>query len=98
MNTNQVINKLQLGLKQKGYIVTVHRRQNYSVERGRFYTTYTIYRDRKKLHQSHSAIVIIKYLATILDYVKTLNSSQLDSRGIDTRIEKEVEKRWQKED
>lgn len=86
-----LIYKLQLALKQKGYIVTISTSQFYSEEQTRYIKRYMLNRNNKLIYSSYSTIKIVKYLANLLDIIKTLDSKQINSKAIDTIVKLKLE-------
>ena len=84
-NQQALIYKLQLALKQKGYIISINTTQFYSGDRGRYIKGYILKRNYKIVYSSYSTIRIIRYI------VKTLNKQEIQSRRIDTIIEQRME-------
>ena len=81
-----LIYKLQLALKQKGYIISISTYQFYSEQEDRYIKGYTLTRNGKTIYNSYSTIKIVKHLANILNIIKTLDSKQIHSKAIDTII------------
>lgn len=90
-NQQALIYKLQLALKQKGYIISINTTQFYSGDRGRYIKGYILKRNYKIVYSSYSTIRIIRYLVNLLNIVKTLNTQEIQSRRIDTIIEQRME-------
>jgi hypothetical protein len=89
----QLIYKLQLALKQKGYILSINTNQFYSVDKGRYIKGYTLMRKGNRIYKSYSSIKIIKYLVNILDVLKPLTEKQIQSRKIDSIVMAEMIRR-----
>ena len=90
-NQQGLMYKLQLALKQKGYIITISTSQFYSGEQNRYIKRYMLKRNNKEIYSSYSSIKIIKHLATILSIIKTLDYKQINSKAIDTIVKIRLE-------
>lgn len=88
-NYNSTIRKLQLALKQQGFIVSISYSQFYNQDKDCFVTMISVRHKNKVLFREGSKIVVIKNLAQILNIIKDTNkqSNDTDSTLIDT-IEK----------
>lgn len=88
-NYNSTIRKLQLALKQQGFIVSISYSQFYNQDKDCFVTITSVRHKNKVLFREGSKIVVIKNLAQILNIIKDTNkqSNDTDSTLIDT-IEK----------
>lgn len=93
--TKSNIHKLQLGLKQLGYIVTIHRFQMFSEEQQRFIPGYEIRRNGKTIWSSCSGTRTLKFLLIIFNEVRHSSAEQRKSRKFDTIIKEKTQ--WLKE-
>mgnify|MGYP006903485364 FL=1 len=98
-NYNSTIRKLQLALKQQGFIVSISYTQFYNQAKDCFVTMTSVRHKNKVLFRSGNKIVVIKNLAQILNIIKDINTqlNDTDSTLID-QIEKTiVETKFKKE-
>lgn len=88
-NYNSTIRKLQLALKQQGFVVSISYTQFYNNDKDCFVTMTSVRHKNKVLFRSGNKVVVIKNLAQILNIIKDTNkqSNDTDSTLIDT-IEK----------
>lgn len=88
-NYNSTIRKLQLALKQQGFVVSISYTQFYNQDKDCFVTMTSVRHKNKVLFRSGNKLVVIKNLAQILNIIKDTNkqSNDTDSTLIDT-IEK----------
>lgn len=70
MDTSTIMYKLQLALKQKGVILTIHTSQFYSNEKDRFIKMYTIKKNKENLISTASQIQAVRVLNELWQEVK----------------------------
>ena len=98
-NWNSTIRKLQLALKQQGFIVSISYTQFYNNDKNCFVTMTSVRHKNKVLFRAGNKVVVIKNLAQILNIIKDINKqlNDTDSTLIDT-IEKTIaETKFKKE-
>lgn len=98
-NYNSTIRKLQLALKQQGFIVSISYTQFYNQTEDRFGTMISVRHKNKVLFRSGNKIVVIKNLAQILNIIKDINKqlNEADYTLID-QVEKTIsETKFKKE-
>lgn len=78
-NYNSTIRKLQLALKQQGFIVSISYTQFYNQTEDRFGTMISVRHKNKVLFRSGNKIVVIKNLAQILNIIKDINTQLNDA-------------------
>lgn len=91
------IKDIQMALRQKGYIITIHNYEFYSNEQNRFIRGYEIRRGKEKMFNSCSSIKTLKYLIILLSIVKKHDKEQIKSRKFNTMLDKEMERIWNEE-
>lgn len=98
-NYNSTIRKLQLALKQQGFIVSISYSQFYNQDKDCFVTMTSVRHKNKVLFRSGNKIVVIKNLAQILNITRDINK-QLDDADctLTDQIEKTIaETKFKKE-
>ena len=98
-NYNSTIRKLQLALKQQGFIVSISYSQFYNQDKDCFVTMTSVRHENKILFRASNKIVVIKNLAQILNIIKHINKqlNDVDHTLID-QIEKTIaETKFKKE-
>lgn len=88
-NYNSTIRKLQLALKQQGFIVSISYSQFYNQDKDCFVTMTSVRHKNKVLFRAGNKIVVIKNLAQILNIIKHINK-QLDD--VDPTLIDQIEK------
>lgn len=78
-NYNLTIRKLQLALKQQGFIVSISYSQFYNQDKDCFVTMTSVRHKNKVLFRSGNKIVVIKNLAQILNIIKDINKQLNDA-------------------
>lgn len=78
-NYNSTIRKLQLALKQQGFIVSISYTQFYNQTEDRFGTMISVRHKNKVLFRSGNKIVVIKNLVQILNIIKDINKQLNDA-------------------
>ena len=78
-NYNSTIRKLQLALKQQGFIVSISYTQFYNQIEDRFGTMISVRHKNKVLFRSGNKVVVIKNLAQILNIIKDINKQINDA-------------------
>lgn len=78
-NYNSTIRKLQLALKQQGFIVSISYTQFYNQAEDRFGTMISVRHKNKVLFRSGNKVVVIKNLAQILNIIKDINKQLNDA-------------------
>ena len=76
-NYNSTIRKLQLALKQQGFVVSISYTQFYNNDKDCFVTMTSVRHKNKVLFRSGNKVVVIKNLAQILNITRDINK-QLD--------------------
>lgn len=90
----QIIRKLQLALKNKGYIISISTNQFYSDSADRWIKIYIVRHGKEELIRTPSQLRIIKHLAAILsalDQYKGGNRGGLNEYIRETIIKTEKE-------
>ena len=72
-NYNSTIRKLQLALKQQGFVVSISYTQFYNNDKNCFVTMTSVRHKNKVLFRSGNKVVVIKNLAQILNIIKDIN-------------------------
>lgn len=88
-NYNSTIRKLQLALKQQGFIVSISYSQFYNQDKDCFVTMTSVRHKNKVLFRSGNKIVVIKNLAQILNIIKDINKQLNDT---DCTLTDQIEK------
>lgn len=88
-NFNSLIRKLQLALKQKGFIVSVSYSQFYDSGKDCFKTLCTIKHNNKVILRSTNKVLIVKNLVQILEAIKNLPNGQIEDSVKEIKLEKE---------
>ena len=98
-NYNSTIRKLQLALKQQGFIVSISYSQFYNQDKDCFVTMTSVRHKNKVLFRSGNKIVVIKNLAQILNIIKDINKQLNDAdHTLTDQIEKTIaETKFKKE-
>lgn len=89
------IHKLQYGLKQYGYIITINRTQIYSAQQDRIIPGYVIQKDGKRIWSSCSTPKTMKFLTILFNEVRNSSAEQRNSRKFDTIVKEKTQ--WLKE-
>lgn len=98
-NYNSTIRKLQLALKQQGFIVSISYSQFYNQDKDCFVTMTSVRHKNKVLFRSGNKIVVIKNLAQILNIIRNINKQLNDAdHTLIDQIEKTIaETKFKKE-
>lgn len=98
-NYNSTIRKLQLALKQQGFIVSISYSQFYNQDKDCFVTMTSVRHKNKVLFRSGNKIVVIKNLAQILNITRDINKQLNDAdHTLTDQIEKTIaETKFKKE-
>ena len=88
-NFNSLIRKLQLALKQKGFIVSISYSQFYDSGKDCFKTLCTIKHNNKAILRSTNKVLIVKSLVQILENIKQLPQEQIEASVKEMKFEKE---------
>ncbi len=88
-NYNSTIRKLQLALKQQGFIVSISYSQFYNQDKDCFVTMTSVRHKNKVLFRSGNKIVVIKNLAQILNIIRDINKQIND---VDYTLTDQIEK------
>lgn len=78
-NYNSTIRKLQIALKQQGFIVSISYTQFYNQDKDCFVTMTSVKHKNKVLFRTGNKIVVIKNLAQILNIIKDINKQINDT-------------------
>ena len=88
-NLNSLIRKLQLALKQKGFIISVSYSQFYDSCKDCFKTLCTIKHNNKAILRSTNKVLIVKSLVQILENIKQLPQEQVEAYVKEMKFGKE---------
>lgn len=88
-NFNSLIRKLQLALKQKGFIVSISYSQFYDSNKDCFKTLCTVKHNNKVILRSTNKVLIVKSLVQILEIIKQLPQEQIEDSVRKMKFEKE---------
>lgn len=88
-NFNSLIRKLQLALKQKGFIISISYSQFYDSSKDHFKTLCTVKHNNKVILRSTNKVLIVKSLVQILEIIKQLPQEQIEDSVRKMKFEKE---------